>query len=258
MYVCVLPRLSRPRAGSLHSASRLIISHYSPSLSSPSLSVPHRLTLYLSIGLCLCTCVYGCAFVYTCFRGGYRIRETGFVLVARQARALRARPRGVWGHAPPETFWISDLLRSLLVQSGGEILGRRTCHARTRSSVGDRTASYFRSGNFTFCTRPSIITLTAPVARRPLSSPLFLLCLQPSISSALKNNWYCRLEGGFVRTQRTPPGSAPVFHFPRDPRRKQHCLDAAGLNRETRHDCFGNTLAMMAATTKFSGKYCFC
>ena len=72
MYVCVLPRLSRPRAGSLHSASRLIISHYSPSLSSPSLSspslsVPHRLTLYLSIGLCLCTCVCGCAFVYTCF-----------------------------------------------------------------------------------------------------------------------------------------------------------------------------------------------
>ena len=30
------------------------------------------------------------------------------------------------------------------------------------------------------------------------------------ISSALKNNWYCRLEGGFVRTQRTPPGSAPA------------------------------------------------
>ena len=73
---------------------------------------------------------------------------------------------GSGGMAPPETFWISDLLRSLLVQSGGEILGRRTCHARTRSSVGDRTefASYFRSGNFTFCTRPSIITLTAPVA----------------------------------------------------------------------------------------------
>ena len=113
MYVCVLPRLSRPRAGSLHSASRLIISHYSPSLSSPSLSVPHRLTLYLSIGLCLCTCVCGCIY---------------------------------------------------------------------------------------------------------------------------------------------------LFRFPRDPRRKQHCLDAADLNRETQiiHDCFGNTLAMMAATTTFSGKCCFC
>ena len=50
----------------------------------------------------------------------------GFVRLARQGRA---RPRGVWGHAPPETFWISDLLRSLLVQSGDEIHGRRTCHA---------------------------------------------------------------------------------------------------------------------------------
>ena len=59
MYVCVLPRLSRPKAGSLHYASRLIISHYSPSLSSPSLSspslsVPHRLTLYLA---CVCVLV---------------------------------------------------------------------------------------------------------------------------------------------------------------------------------------------------------
>ena len=69
--------------------------------------------------------------------------------------------------------------------------------------------------------RPSIITLTAlhpsqgpstcaSASQRRLSSPLFLLCLQPSISSALNNNWYCRLEGGFVRTQRTPPGSAPA------------------------------------------------
>ena len=41
-----------------------------------------------------------------------------------RARARRAHIRGVLGHAPPETFWISDLLRSLLVQSGGEILGR--------------------------------------------------------------------------------------------------------------------------------------
>ena len=72
--------------------------------------------------------------------------------------------------------------------------------------------------------RPSIITLTAlhpsqgpstcaSASQRRLSSPLFLLCLQPSISSALNNNWYCRLEGGFVRTQRTPPGSAPDCYY---------------------------------------------
>ena len=62
----------------------------------------------------------------------------GFVRLARQARARRVRLRGVWGHAPPETFWISDLLRSLLLQSGDEIHGRRTCctcHARNRSSA---------------------------------------------------------------------------------------------------------------------------
>ena len=50
--------------------------------------------------------------------------DQGFVRLARKARARIAHPRGVWGHASPETFWISDLLRSLLVQSGGKILGR--------------------------------------------------------------------------------------------------------------------------------------
>ena len=50
--------------------------------------------------------------------------DEGFVRLARKALARRAHPSGVWGHAPPETFWISDLLRSLLVQSGGEILRR--------------------------------------------------------------------------------------------------------------------------------------
>ena len=77
--------------------------------------------------------------------------------------------------------------------------------------------SYFRSGNYTFCTRPPINNYTNGIApdasQRRLSSPLFLLCLQPSISSALNNNWYCRLEGGFVRTQRTPPGSAPDCYY---------------------------------------------
>ena len=116
------------------------------------------------------------------------------------------------------------------MQSGDEIHGRRTCctcHARNRSSAWRsqrgvlNNASNFRSGNFTFCTRPSIITLTAlhpsqgraSASQRRLSSPLFLLCLQPSISSALNNNWYCRLEGGFVHTQRTPPGSAPATGY---------------------------------------------
>ena len=46
------------------------------------------------------------------------ISDQGFLRLARKARARRAHPRGVWGQAPPETFWISDLLRSLLVQSG--------------------------------------------------------------------------------------------------------------------------------------------
>ena len=87
--------------------------------------------------------------------------------LACTGRAPRAHPRGVWGHAPPETFWISDLLRSLLVQSGGEILrriyGRRTCCAMPLKCMAWRTElCYFRSGS----TRPSIITLTAflPVA----------------------------------------------------------------------------------------------
>ena len=116
----------------------------------------------------------------------------GFVRLARQGRAQRARPRGVWGHAPPETFWISDLLRSLLVQSEDGHHTCCTCHARNRSSAWRSQrgvlnyASYFRSGNFTFCTRPSIITLTAlhpslgpstcaSASQRRLSSPLFLL-----------------------------------------------------------------------------------
>ena len=78
--------------------------------------------------------------VYHCVYGSYTgadagLDRRGFVRLARQARARRARPRGVLGHAPPETFWISDLLRSLLVD---EIHGRRTCctcHARNRSSA---------------------------------------------------------------------------------------------------------------------------
>ena len=80
------------------------------------------------------------------------LERRGFVRLVRQARARRARPRGSGGMPPPETFWISDLLRSLLVQSGGEILGRRTCctcHARNRSSSLLNYASNFRSGNFT-------------------------------------------------------------------------------------------------------------
>ena len=33
-------------------------------------------------------------------------------------RTQSAQSRGVWGHAPSRKFWISDLLRSFLVQTG--------------------------------------------------------------------------------------------------------------------------------------------
>ena len=98
--------------------------------------------------------------------------------------------------------------------------GRRTCwpphllrHARNRSSawrgVLNYYASYFRSGvlytpinNYT--NDPS----QGPPTRASTSYPsasgeAVLLCLQSSISSTLKNNWYCRLDGGFVRTTRS-------------------------------------------------------
>ena len=41
--------------------------------------------------------------------------------------ARSAPSRGVWGHATPGKFWISDLLRSFLVQSGSN---------RDRYSIG--------------------------------------------------------------------------------------------------------------------------
>ena len=36
----------------------------------------------------------------------------------RGSFARSAPPRGVWGNASPGKFWISDLLKSFLVQSG--------------------------------------------------------------------------------------------------------------------------------------------
>ena len=62
-----------------------------------------------------------------------------------RARARRAHIRGVLGHAPPETFWISDLLRSLLVQSGAgrntRPYVRRTCCAMAWRGVLNYYAS---------------------------------------------------------------------------------------------------------------------
>ena len=53
--------------------------------------------------------------------GGPRILKTGAPVCDLSEH--RAPARGVWGHAapPPGKFWISDLLRSFLVYSWGEI-----------------------------------------------------------------------------------------------------------------------------------------
>ena len=113
-------------------------------------------------------------------RGEAEISDQGFVRLARKARGRRAHPRGVWGHAPPETFWISDLLRcNLGAKYSAPHLLR---HARNRSSawrgVLNDYASYFRSGNFevlyTAINNYTNGVSTRRRARRPARRPAIL------------------------------------------------------------------------------------
>ena len=72
---------------------------------------------------------------------------------------------GVWGHAPPETFWISDRCWCNLGVKYSAVYMAAAPAAPCRSSC---VLNYAISGQeiSKFCTRPSIITLTAflPVA----------------------------------------------------------------------------------------------
>ena len=55
--------------------------------------------------------------IFSCAVADLEIWMGGGVQYAIKARLLG----GVWGHAPQGKFWISDLLRSFLVYSSGEI-----------------------------------------------------------------------------------------------------------------------------------------
>ena len=67
-------------------------------------------------------------------KGGFQYRAGG---PFRHLSARSACARGVWGHAPQENFWISGLLRSLLVQFWGERARIRRPAAKCSHSTCD-------------------------------------------------------------------------------------------------------------------------